>query len=76
MASRRISPLDKTSLRIDRRKIEEARGLLGTRTIADTVDAALDEVIDLGRRRRVMDRIRERGGLGPSPDERRRLRTP
>ena len=48
MATERISPLDKTSLRIDRKKMAEAQKLLGTSTIADTVDAALDEVIGLG----------------------------
>ena len=74
--ARKISPLDKTSLRVDRDKIDEARRLLGTSTIADTVDAALDEVINLARRRRVMERIRKHGGLGPSPKELRRLRTP
>ncbi len=72
----KISPMGKTSLRIDREKVAEARTILGTETIADTVDAALDEVINLERRRRVMERIRKRGGLGPSPDELQRLRTP
>jgi hypothetical protein len=76
MAPEKISPLGKTSLRVDREKIEEARRLLGTSTIADTVDAALDEVINLARRRRVLERIRKNGGLGPSPAELRRLRTP
>jgi len=61
---------------IDRAKVAEARDVLGTKTIAETVDAALDEVIRLGKRRRLMDYIRERGGIGPSPDELRRLRTP
>jgi hypothetical protein len=50
--------------------------VLGTVTIADTVDAALDEVIHLGRRRRLLDRIRRDGGIGPGPEELRRLRTP
>jgi hypothetical protein len=76
MATSKISSFDKTSLRIDRQKIEEARKVLGTTTIADTVDAALDEVINLGHRRKVMDRIRKDGGLGPGPEELRRLRTP
>ena len=76
MAPTKISPLDKTSLRIDREKIDEARKVLGTTTIADTVDAALDEVINLGHRRKVMERIRKEGGLGPGPEELRRLRTP
>jgi hypothetical protein len=76
MVSPKISPLDKTSLRVDRQKLEEARKVLGTSTIADTVDAALDEVINLGRRRRLLERIRRGGGLGPGLEELRRLRTP
>jgi Arc/MetJ family transcription regulator len=65
---------EKTSLRIDRAKVTEAQQVLGTETIVDTVDAALREVIDLARRRRVMDRVRRDGGLGPRPSELRRLR--
>jgi hypothetical protein len=76
MATDRISPQDKTSIRIDREKVAAAGAILGTDTIAATVDAALDEVIDLRRRRRVLERIRKRGGLGPAPGELRRLRTP
>jgi Arc/MetJ family transcription regulator len=71
-----ISKADKTSMVIDREKVAEARELLGTRTIAETVDAALDEVIRLRKRRRLMEYIAERGGIGPSPRELRRLRTP
>ena len=67
--------MDKTSLVINRDKVAEAREILGTKTLADTVDAALDEVIRLEKRRRVMDRIRKDGGLGPGPDELRRLRS-
>jgi Arc/MetJ family transcription regulator len=59
---------------IDRKKVERARKALGTKTIAATVDAALDEVIRLAARRRLMERIRRQGGLGPSPAELRRLR--
>ena len=70
-----ISELDKTSLVIDRAKIDEARKILGTKTLAATVDAALDEVLRLEKRRRVMDRIRKHGGLGPDLAELRRLRT-
>ncbi len=61
---------------IDRQKVAEAREILGTKTLASTVDAALDEVIRLEARRRLWDYIRERGGIGPSPEELRRLRTP
>jgi hypothetical protein len=61
---------------IDRRKVAAARKILGTNTMASTVDAALDEVIRLGKRRRLMDYVGKRGGIGPGPEELRRLRTP
>ena len=78
MATQEISKKDKTSLVIDRKKMDEAREILGTKTLAETVDAALDEVIALAARRRLMDRIRrsKTGGIGPTPDELRRLREP
>ena len=71
-----ISKPDKTSLVIDREKVAEAKAILGTSTIAATVDAALDEVIRLAARRRVLDRIKrsETGGIGPTPEELRALR--
>jgi hypothetical protein len=74
----KISKRDKTSLVIDRRKVAEAREILGTKTLAETVDAALDEVLRLASRRRIMERIRssKTGGIGPSPAELRRLREP
>jgi hypothetical protein len=77
MAKQR-SKADKTSLVIDRAKVERAKEILGTRTIAETVDAALAEVIALESRRRVMDRIRtsKTGGIGPTPAELRKLRAP
>jgi len=70
--------MDKTSLVIDRDKVAEAKRILGTSTLAETVDAALEEVIALDRRRRVMDRIRESktGGIGPTPSELHKLRQP
>lgn len=75
---KQISNRDKTSMAIDRVKAAEAGRILGTRTMAATVDAALDEVINLARRRRVMDRVRKSksGGIGPTPAELRRLREP
>lgn len=74
----RISVGDKTSVVIDRRKIAEVKEILGTHTIADTIDAALREVIDLRKRRRIMERIRRSttGGIGPTPGELTRLRRP
>jgi hypothetical protein len=74
--AKQISKRDKTSLAIDREKVAEAREILGTRTLAETVDAALDEVIALAARRRLMERIRrsKTAGIGPTPEELRRLR--
>ena len=73
-----ISKPDKTSLVIDREKVADAKRILGTKTIAETIDAALDEVISLEARRRLVDRIRssKTGGIGPTPAELRRLRQP
>ncbi|MBM3677638.1 MAG: hypothetical protein FJW96_07120 [Actinobacteria bacterium] len=67
----------KTSLAIDREKVEEAARILGTTTMAATVDAALWEVIRRDRRRRLIERIRtSERGIGPSPEELDELRTP
>jgi hypothetical protein len=74
--AKQISNRDKTSMVIDREKIAEAREILGTKTIAETVDAALDEVIRKAAQLRLMQRIRREGGIGPSPAELRRLRRP
>jgi Arc/MetJ family transcription regulator len=74
--AKQISKSDKTSLVIDREKVEEAKRILGTTTIAETVDAALQDVIDFDARRRLMERIVRDGGIGPSPEELRRLREP
>jgi hypothetical protein len=64
----------RTSLAIDHAKANEVREILGTKTIAETVDAAFDEVLALAARRRLMERIRRDGGIGPSLAETRRLR--
>jgi Arc/MetJ family transcription regulator len=74
--AKQISKRDKTSMVIDRTKVAEAQKILGTRTIAETVDGALDEVLRLAARRRLMTRIRRDGGIGPSAEELRRLRDP
>jgi Arc/MetJ family transcription regulator len=74
--AKQISKRDKTSLAIDREKLARAQEILGTETIAQTVDAALDDVIDFDARRRLMKRIVRDGGIGPSPEELRRLRDP
>lgn len=76
--AKQISKADKTSMVIDREKLAEARAILGTGTIAETVDRALDEVIRLQARRRLLRRIRasKTGGIGPTPEELRALREP
>jgi Arc/MetJ family transcription regulator len=76
VVAKRISKPDKTSMVIDRKKVDEVREILGTRTIAETVDAAFDEVLRLAAHRRLMERIRRDGGIGPPPEEVRRLRAP
>ena len=74
--AKQISKQDKTSMVIDRAKASRVQKILGTKTLAATVDVAFDEVIRLDGRRRIMDRIRRHGGIGPSPEEIRRLRAP
>lgn len=45
----------KTSFELDFAKVDQAKRLLGTNTLTDTVDAALDEVIALDQRRKLID---------------------
>ena len=44
----------KTSFELDFVKVDRARQLLGTSTLTDTIDAALDEVIALEQRRQLV----------------------
>lgn len=76
--AKQISKPDKTSLVIDRKKVADAKKVLGTKTLAETVDRSLDEVIRLAARRRLLERIEKSktGGIGPTPEELRRLREP
>lgn len=66
----------KTSLSVDREKADAAAATLGTKTLTATIDAALTEIVNSDRRRRLVERIRRDGGIGPTDEERRRLRTP
>lgn len=43
----------KTSFEVDFAKVEAARQILGTKTLTETVDAALDEVVRLQQRERL-----------------------
>lgn len=61
LADRVGYPTDVTKrlIDVDDDKLEAVRTLLGTRSLKDTVGAALDEVLSLDRRRR--DLLAERG---------------
>lgn len=54
---------------IDDEALDRARRVLGTGTMKDTVNRALQEVIDLDRRRRFLDRIGVSDGLDLDDDE-------
>jgi hypothetical protein len=53
----------KTSFEVDFDKVQSAKEILGTRTLTDTVDAALDEVINLEQRRRLLEMLFTPGRL-------------
>jgi hypothetical protein len=53
----------KTSFEVDFGKVESAKTILGTTTLTDTVDAALDEVIKLEHRRRLAELLFTPGAL-------------
>jgi hypothetical protein len=74
--AKQISKPDKTSLVIDREKVARVKEILGTTTLAETVDAALEDVINHERRMGLLERIMRDGGIGPGPEELDRLRTP
>lgn len=53
----------KTSFEVDFDKVGSAKQILGTRTLTDTVDAALDEVIKLEQRSRLLEMLFTPGRL-------------
>lgn len=53
----------KTSFELDFAKVEQAKALLGTSTLTETVDAALGEVIRLHERRRLVEMLFTPGTL-------------
>ncbi|MGC2374447.1 MAG: hypothetical protein WA484_11300 [Solirubrobacteraceae bacterium] len=53
----------KTSFEVDFNKVDSAREILGTRSLTDTVDAALGEVIKLQERERLVELLFEPGAL-------------
>lgn len=52
---KRAPAVRKTSFEVDFDKLEAARKLLGTRTLTETVDAALDEVVKIQKRRELFE---------------------
>jgi hypothetical protein len=74
--AKQISKPDKTSLVIDREKVIRVKKILGTTTLAETVDAALEDVINQERRMGLLEQILRDGGIGPGPEELDRLREP
>ncbi|MCL1693240.1 MAG: type II toxin-antitoxin system VapB family antitoxin [Actinomycetia bacterium] len=54
---------------IDDDALDRARRVLGTGTMKETVNKALQEVIDLDRRRRFLDRVIASDGLDLDDDE-------
>jgi hypothetical protein len=55
--------MEKTTLVLDKSKLARARKELGTRGIRDTVDRALDEVLALAARRKLLERLKTMKGL-------------
>jgi Arc/MetJ family transcription regulator len=53
----------KTSFEIDTEKVAAAKEVLGTKTLTDTVDAALAEVVKLRQRRQLADLLFRPGAL-------------
>jgi len=55
--------MHKTTLVIDDTKLRRVRKVLGTKGIKDTIDGALDEVLALDARRRLVEKLRTMKGL-------------
>jgi hypothetical protein len=51
--------MKRTTLELDERKVELAAAALGTRTVRETVDRCLDEVIAQAARERLIERLSE-----------------
>jgi hypothetical protein len=53
----------KTSFEVDDAKVEAAKEVLGTKTLTDTVDAALSEVVKLRQRKTLVELLFRPGAL-------------
>ena len=59
----------KTSFEVDDAKVEAAKEVLGTKTLTDTVDAALSEVVKLRQRKILVELLFRPGALELDDDE-------
>lgn len=60
----------KTSFEIDTAKVAEAKAVLGTKTLTETVDVALAEVVKVRQRRQLVEMLFTPGTLDlDDPDE-------
>jgi Arc/MetJ family transcription regulator len=66
----------RTTIDVDRHAAEQAAKVLQTRSLKDTVNAALVEVLAAARRRQLAERIRAGTLAAPTPAELARLRAP
>jgi hypothetical protein len=53
----------KTSFEVDVAKVQAAKDILGTKTLTDTIDAALSEVVKLRQRRALVELLFTPGAL-------------
>jgi hypothetical protein len=53
----------KTSFEVDPAKVDAAKEVLGTKTLTDTVDAALSEVVKLRQRKALVEVLFRPGAL-------------
>jgi Arc/MetJ family transcription regulator len=56
-------PKRKTSFEIDTEKVDAAKRVLGTKTMTDTVDAALDEIVKRQGREKLLELLSTPGLL-------------
>ncbi len=58
-----VGTMRKTATEIDDRKLESAKVILGTRTLKDTIDKALEEVIATDALRKHFEQLKNMDGL-------------
>lgn len=56
-----LSAMSKTSVEVDQDIVREAAAILGTRTLRDTIDAALREVVHAKRRLELVALLSQEG---------------